>query len=69
MIGVPANDLADYGHLLVRRAIQRDDWVTEAIFDLAADGQTEWTLVEWDAVVAKIESSDLTVAEWSIYYT
>ena len=68
-MGEQANDLAEYGHLLVRRAILRDDWVTEAIFDLAANGRTEWTLVEWDAVVAKIEESTLTVAEWSVYYT
>ena len=64
-----AVDLADHSSLLLRRAIARDDDVTEAIFDLAADGQTEWTLEDWDTLVAGLEASTLTVGEWLILYT
>ena len=66
---MPANDLADYGHLLVRRAILRDDWVAMEIFDLAANGQKEWDLAQWAALEAKLSKSTLTVSEWLIYYT
>jgi len=66
---MPANDLADYGHLLIRRAIQRDDWVAMAIFDLAANGKKDWELKEWQTLESTLAESKLTVAEWLVYYT
>lgn len=63
MIG-KSQDLADFGHLLIRRAILRDDWVAEAIFNIAAEGQTKWDTRQWDALLAGLESSQQTVNEW-----
>jgi len=64
VIGQPERDLAEFGHLLIRRAILRDDWVAEAIFDLAAEGQTKWNTRQWDTLLASLENSQQTVAEW-----
>lgn len=64
MIGQPDRQLAEFGHLLIRRAILRDDWVADQIFDLAAEGQSEWTTQQWDTLLASLENSDQTVKEW-----
>jgi hypothetical protein len=64
MIGSKPRDLTDFGHLLIRRAIQRDDWVAEAIFDLAANGQSEWTPRQWDTLLGSLRSSKQTVNDW-----
>ena len=64
MIGQPERDLAEFGHLLIRRAILRDDWVAEAIFNLAAEGQTKWDTRQWDTLLSSLENSQQTVAEW-----
>ena len=69
VIGQTDNNLSDHGSLLVRRAVLRDDWISEAIFDLAADGQTEWTLKDWDTLVAELEASTLSIADWLVLYT
>jgi len=61
--------LEDHGSLLVRRVVDRNDELSEAIFDLAADGQTEWTLEDWDTLVAELTGSNLTVDDWLILYT
>ena len=63
MIG-KSQDLADFGHLLIRRAILRDDWVAEAIFNIAAEGQTKWDTRQWDTLLAGLGSSKQTVNEW-----
>ena len=64
MIGQPERDLAEFGHLLISRAILRDDWVAEAIFNLAAEGQTKWDTRQWDTLLSSLENSQQTVAEW-----
>jgi hypothetical protein len=69
MIGQPEPDLASYGHLLVRRAILRDDWISEAILELAAGDKLEWTVPEWDTLTAELAGCDLTIEDWLIYYT
>jgi len=69
MIGQPAGDLADHGNLLVRRAIHRDDWISEKIFELAANGQRLWDYQEWRAVEAELEASKLRIRDWLILYT
>jgi hypothetical protein len=69
MIGQPEPQLSDYGHLLVRRAICRGDWVSDAIFELAANGQREWTLAEWKKLESELETSKLRLREWLILYT
>jgi hypothetical protein len=39
----PAERLRDHGRLLVRRAVKREDWITDALLDLAAGDQQQWT--------------------------
>ncbi len=70
MIGSPAaaHDLSDHGRLLVRRAVHRDDWISEALFDMAAADQTEWTTRQWDALLAELERSDMTISEFIDFY-
>ncbi len=68
MIGQPANDLAAFGHLLVRRAILRDDWVADAIFDLAAGDQKAWSPAQWATLTTELAGSDLRLRDWLILY-
>lgn len=67
-IGRPANDLSAHGNLLVRRAVLRDDWIADALLDIAAADQTEWTLEEWQALLTELESSDMTISEFLDFY-
>jgi hypothetical protein len=64
MIDPKSRDLSDFGHLLIRRAILRDDWVAEAIFNIAAEGQQKWDTRQWAVLLAGLESSKQTVNEW-----
>ena len=70
MIGAPAttDKLRDHGRLLVRRAVHRDDWISNALFDLAANGQTEWTVPQWDALLTELDRSDMTIDEFLDFY-
>lgn len=68
MIGSPTNNLADHGHLLVRRAVNRSDWIADALLELAAADQQCWTLAEWDALLAELDSSDMTISEFIDFY-
>lgn len=68
-IGSPEQDLADYGHLLVRRAILRDDWIADRILDLAAGDQTEWTLKEWETLEMELGQCNMKIQDWIILYT
>ncbi len=52
------------GNLRVSRVVQRNDWTTEAIFDIAAGDQTEWTPLEWQAVLSDLDNCKLKVADW-----
>lgn len=65
----PDNDLRDHGRLLVRRAVFRDDWITDALLDLAAGDQHEWTPQEWDTLLAEVSGSDMTIDEFLDFYT
>ena len=56
--------LDEVGNVLVRRVIERDDWAAEAVFDIAAGDKTEWTPIEWAAVVSDLERSKLKVKDW-----
>jgi hypothetical protein len=69
MIGSPEPDLADHGNLLVRRAILRDDWVSDRIFDLAAGDQTEWTLEEWATLEMELAQCNLKIKDWLVLYS
>ena len=71
MIGTRSKpqDLSEHGRLLVRRAVTRDDWITDALLDLAAGDQTEWTPGEWMDLLMELESSDMTIEEFLIFYS
>lgn len=69
MIGQPDQQLADHGRLLVRRAILRDDWISDAIFELAANGQREWTLTEWKKLESELKTSKMRIRDFLVLYT
>ena len=64
----PADILEDHGRLLIRRAVDRDDEISQAIFDIAAGDQTVWTLGEWAALLTDLQSCDMTISEWVTFY-
>jgi len=54
----------EVGHLLVRRVIKRDDWTSEAIFNIAAGSKPTWTPEEWATLTHDLEKSQLRVSKW-----
>ena len=52
------------GHLLVRTAVNRDDWIADAVFDIAAGGQTEFTPKQWDEVLSMLDASNIKIGDW-----
>lgn len=54
----------DHSHLLVRRAVQRDDEVADAIFDLASSGRLDWDVDSWDDLLNELDNTDKTVGDW-----
>lgn len=68
MIDKP-QDLRDHGRLLVRRAVKRDDWIAEALLDLAAGDKQEWTPGEWSELQTELAGSDMTIEEWLVFYS
>ena len=65
-----ADKLRDHGRLLVRRAVNRDDWIADALMELAAesDGRTDWTPQEWDTFVSETFGNDMRIDEWLDFY-
>lgn len=52
------------GNHRVSRVVKREDWTSEAIFNIAAGDQTEWTPLEWQAVLSDLDNCKLKVADW-----
>ncbi len=52
------------GNLRVSRVVKRDDWTSEAIFNIAAGDKTEWSPLEWQAVLSDLTNCKLKVADW-----
>lgn len=52
------------GKLLVRRAVHRNDWIAQAIFDIAAGDKKHWTTHEWRQVLTDFEACRLRVNDW-----
>ena len=52
------------GHLLVSRAVDRNDGISDALLDIAAGDQTEWTLTSWRALLRDLRRSRLKVRDW-----
>jgi len=56
------NPLHDAGHLLVRRALEREDEIAYALFDLLAP-KTEWTPKEWQQWLRQMASDTRKIEE------
>lgn len=52
------------GHLLVRRVINRNDWVSQAVFNIAAGARKHWNTSDWAALVNDLGASSLTLTDW-----
>lgn len=52
------------GHLLTRRAAQRDDWIGDAILDIAAGDKLAWTPEDWRALLADIDRVPGKLTDW-----
>jgi len=52
------------GKLLVRRAIERNDWIAETICDIAAGDRADWSTLDWAKVLQGLKQTELRVADW-----
>jgi len=52
------------GQLLVHRAIDRDDWISQGILDIAAGNKTNWTPQQWDVLLTDMHASRIRVSDW-----
>ena len=52
------------GHLLVRRLVDRDDWISQGIFDIAAGARTDWTPQDWRTLLRDLKASQLKLTDW-----
>lgn len=57
-------DLSDYSHLLIRRAVTRNDEIGEAVMEAAIEktGDRAWTMDKWRSFLIEIERSDARVS-------
>lgn len=61
--------LENAGHRKVPRVLEGDDAACDALLDLAAAGQTDWTPKQWGTLLKNLRRSTLTVEEWVTLYT
>lgn len=52
------------GGLLVRRAVDRDDWISDALLDVAAGDRRNWTLRDWKALLRDLRRTPGRVSDW-----
>jgi len=52
------------GTLLVRRAMDRDDEISEAIFDIAAGDRTNWSTEDWNTLLHDLKACRLRLNDW-----
>ena len=69
MIGTPELDPVDRlrrdaGRLLVSRAIDRDDWISQAVLDIAAGSKIDWTPADWQILVRDLKAGRLNISDW-----
>jgi len=60
----PHFDINTMLHRKVRYVLQKPDALHDALLQIVTLGKSDWDQQEWDALVADIESSDLTVGEY-----
>lgn len=49
------------GHLMVCHAVKRDDWISDALFDVYPG---EYTPTQWRKVLRDLAANRLTIKEW-----
>ena len=61
----PSQDeiLEENGHLMVRRAIEREDAVADAVFNVLAGSRLEWTLEDWEELLHNARLDDRRVRQ------
>ena len=64
MIGQRAFDIHAHGRKLVRRAVQIDGQLCDAIMDAAMGSQRVWEPSAINALNAQLDGCKLTVADW-----
>jgi len=52
------------GHLLTARAVNRDDWISEAVLDIAAGNRTHWTPQQWRTLLRDLRRSPGKLGDW-----
>lgn len=52
------------GHLLLRRIVDREDWISEAVLDLAAGKQQAWTPGQWTVLLTELRHTPGRLADW-----
>lgn len=52
------------GRLLVRRVINRNDWISDAVFNIAAGDRTVWNKRDWAALINDLAASSLMLTDW-----
>ena len=60
--------LASAGHRKIRRIAQEDSEASAALFHLATRDRASWTLTDWNTLLARLDSCDLTAAAWLAQY-
>ena len=60
----PMEILSEHGGLLVRRVVEREDEVADALFEVATNGRKEWTQRDWSRLLRSLKATNLTVSEW-----
>ena len=55
---------SEAGHLLVRRAVDRSDWISDAILDIAAGQRVHWTPQDWNTLLTDLRRSPGSLADW-----
>ena len=61
----PVDRLRDEaGRLLISRAIDRDDWISQAVLDIAAGSRRDWTPANWRALVRDLKACQLRISDW-----
>ena len=52
------------GQLLLRRVIDRDDWIGLAVLDIAAGDRQHWTPQDWHTLLAELHRTPGKLSDW-----
>lgn len=53
-----------HGRRLVRRAVATESELADAIFDIEAGSDADFSIEAWQTVLDRLDACQLTVAEW-----